>query len=193
MTYREHRKHVGGVTFDGNHFLDPPCAGAGARKDHRLRRLGSSSAAAAPTQLLGKTITASYTVSSQAKKPNGRTVTASKNTARTIFVSSAGRVFERISQQNNIGVSRQKENEPGATRLHFVGNKLVGDYAAISGALHVEINFDSSFQSCTLVVIPGREAGKSFKWKTLQGTDFEAIGSVAVSGQSCSVAAGNNL
>jgi hypothetical protein len=70
---------------------------------------------------------------------------------------------------------------------------LVGDYVAISGALHEEINFDSSFQSCTLVVIPGREAGRSSKWKTLQGTEFEGIGSGTVSGQSCSVAAGNNL
>ncbi len=158
-----------------------------------MLKFGSSSAAAAPTQLFGKTITASYTISFQANTPRGRTVTASKNTVRTIFISSAGRMFERVSQENNIGVSRRKENEPGATRLHFVGNKLVGDFAVISGALHVEINFDSSFQSCTLVVIPGREAGKSFKWTTLQGVEFEGIGSGTVSGQSCSVAAGKNL
>jgi hypothetical protein len=59
--------------------------------------VGASKAAGVPLQLLGKTITASYTLSTAYRGDDGRTGNATQTTTYTIYVSTAGRLFPRGS------------------------------------------------------------------------------------------------
>ena len=61
----------------------------------------------------------------------------------------------------------------------------------VSGAGQLVVSFDSSFQSCTASVTLGRESGKAFKFKGLNGKTFTATGTPTVSTPSCSIREGN--
>jgi hypothetical protein len=78
---------------------------------------------AAPPQLLNKTIISAYTVSTPAIEDDGRQIVASRTAQRRIYISSAGRIFEKRVQ---LGRKTRKEAEldPSNTRLHFAGAKL---------------------------------------------------------------------
>lgn len=150
-----------------------------------------SLAAGAPPQLLGKTISASYTASVPIQS-RGRSSIASRNVHVRIYVSSAGRIFERTIHEAVTGYLA-RNNAPGEGLWRFVGGSLVKSAAAVSGAVRFQISFDSNFASCTLSGIMGHEAGKAYRWKGLDGIDREATGPGTISAQSCSVAAGNGL
>src|ERR1700754_4259661 len=122
--------------------------------------------AQAPRQLYNKTVLLNWTTASSQSAPDGRKFNVTVTANRTIFVSSAGRLFERASRSVPKG-RQQTENAPGATQnaggeatnLRFEGNRLVGHTAFARGAVRFVATFDPSFSSCTLVVRFGREAG----------------------------------
>jgi len=150
----------------------------------------------APSQLRNKTIQVNWSVDEVARGADG--VARNRNIAvsHTVYVSSAGRVFERSSRANG-RASSQSENAPGAsqnrggeaTGLRFAGNRLVGDTAFAQGARHWEVTFDGSFSSCTVKVTFGREGG-GIKRKGING-EMLTIESMKAAAESCSIREGN--
>src|SRR5438046_1137438 len=94
---------------------------------------------AAPPQLLNKTVTWTFTGETTQRDPSGNVRQHASNHRYVVYISSAGRLFERASRSagstGRHGGLRSKsgENEPGAGQtkggeargLRFEGNKLV--------------------------------------------------------------------
>ena len=152
-----------------------------------------NSALAAPAQLYGKAISISYTVTANAVAEDGTTSSRPRTVQRTIYISSKGRVFSRSDRQagrNSDTVERGPEGTSG--HFSFQGNRLVGvNTSFISGAGQLVVSFDSSFQSCTANIMLGRESGKAFKFKGLNGKIFTATGTPTVSTPRWSIREGN--
>jgi hypothetical protein len=152
--------------------------------------------AAAPRQLYNKTIQINWTTGVAQTGPDGQTRNVSVAVSRTVYVSTAGRIFERASRSTRRG-SKTSENAPGTTRnaggeataLHFEGNRLVGNLAFAQGGRRFVATFDPGFSSCTVAVQYGREAG-GIKRKGVDGVMY-TIHSMTTSGESCSIREGN--
>jgi hypothetical protein len=150
----------------------------------------------APRQLYNKTIQISWSVAVAQTAPDGQKKNVSVAVYHTVYVSSAGRLFERGSRRTAKGM-KQSENAPGAavnaggeaTGLHFEGNRLVGNTAFAQGARRFVATFDPGFSSCTVSVTFGREAG-GLKRKGVDGVLY-TIDSMTASGESCSIREGN--
>jgi hypothetical protein len=152
---------------------------------------------AAPAQLLNKSVTLNWTTSIMQRHPDGQEKARQIAFNRTIYISSTGRLFERLQMRSSAGMSGKFENAPGAAQvagqargLRFVGDQLVGNVAYASGALQYVVNF-SGGSSCTVNVVLGRSGGK-MRAKGLDGRMYDVL-STSVSGQSCSVRDGNAL
>lgn len=157
-----------------------------------------ASAQAAPQQLLNKTLTVNMTVTIPGKGSDGSTANMPRSIQRLIYISSAGRVFSRATR--TVG-RNQKQTERGPEQtagdatgsLKFVGNRLVGLLQFKSGATMMNVDFDPSFQSCTVNVVVGRDSGKPIVWKGLNGVTYTSTGAPQVGGLSCSIQSGNAL
>jgi len=66
---------------------------------------------AAPAELLNKTITVTYTTTIPGKSPDGQSITGVRNAVRTIYISSAGRIFARVFRRDR-DASATKEAGP---------------------------------------------------------------------------------
>jgi len=150
--------------------------------------------AAAPAALLGRTVTLSYSQSLPTKFPDGKVRTTTKSQTRTIYISSAGRVFMRTARRNNANESDTSESGPEQTAgsVHFSGDTLVGTIPGITGATQFVITFDGGFQSCNVRVVTGWPAGSRHVWRGIGGQTLEAVGEMTTTA-SCSIAAGNRL
>jgi hypothetical protein len=150
-------------------------------------------AGAAPSEVLNKTITVSYTVSIPARGADGSVVPGVRNATRTIYISSAGRAFGRVSRQDGNRYSETKEAAPGerGNTLRFEGSKLVGVMPFVSGAAQMAITFGQGGQSCDASITVGRDSGNTLKWKGVNGVTYEATGPAAVSKVRCSIRSGN--
>src|SRR5262249_16756566 len=127
----------------------------------------AAQAAALPPQALGKTITFTYTASIPTKLPNGTIKTTSRTETRTIYVSSAGRMFMRNSRHNSANASETVEQGPDKTggSLRYADGTIVGTVGLVSGAYQFTIKFDPGFQTCNATMIFGRTAGEAHrKW-----------------------------
>lgn len=152
--------------------------------------------AEAPRQLYNKTIVISWSTAVSQTAPDGQKKNVTVAVNHTVYVSSAGRLFERATRSSGAG-RKQTENAPGATHnrggeatnLRFQGNRLVGTIAFAQGARQFVATFDPSFSSCTLAVNFGREAG-GYKRKGVDGVMY-TINSMVPSGESCSIREGN--
>ena len=158
----------------------------------------SPALADAPRQLYNKTIKISWSVAVAQTGPDGQKKNVSVAVYHTVYVSSAGRLFERASRSTKAG-RKQSEIAPGATSnaggeatgLHFEGNRLVGATAFAQGARRFVATFDPGFSSCTVAVTFGREAG-GLKRKGVDGVMY-TIDSMTASGESCSISEGNSF
>lgn len=152
--------------------------------------------AQAPRQLYNKTIQINWNVAVSQTGPDGQRKNVSVAVGHTVYVSSAGRLFERASRSNRKG-AKGTDNAPGAavnaggeaTGLRFEGSRLVGNVAFAQGARRFVATFDPGFSSCTVAVTFGREAG-GFRRKGVDGVMY-TIDSMIPSGESCSVREGN--
>ncbi len=154
--------------------------------------------AAAPQQLYNKTIQINWTAQITEHGADGKTMTPQLSASRTIYVSSAGRLFVRASRTNvRSGQSQGNDLAPGATRtnageargMRFEGNKLIAVVAFPQGAGQMVATFDASYASCNVDVVYGREAG-GMRRQGVNGVMY-TIDSISVSGQSCSIREGN--
>jgi len=155
----------------------------------------SAQAAAVPAALSGKTITFTYTVSAPLKFPDGSVKVGTRTETRTIYVSTAGRLFVRNVRSNNAGATDSREQGPGGTggSARFSGNSIVGTIARVTGAYQFTIRFDSAYQSCHANLIFGLAAGEHrTRFTTVSGKMVEGAGKRSVS-TNCSIASGNGL
>src|SRR4051794_24208755 len=72
---------------------------------------------AAPAQLLNKSVTLSWTTSVMQRHPDGQEKGRQLSFNRTIYISSAGRLFERVQVKSSGGMSGKSELAPGAGQV----------------------------------------------------------------------------
>src|SRR5262249_12281544 len=130
---------------------------------------------AAPAALLNKSITVSYSTTIPGKTADGRQVTGTRASTRTIYISSAGRIFGRVARRDG-NASETKDRAPGENTYRFVGDKLVGVMQFQSGASQMTISFDPSGQSCSASIVAGRDSGRAIRWRMVDGSVREATG-----------------
>jgi len=152
----------------------------------------SSSAWGAPATLLNKSISVSYATTIPGKKADGSPVSGSRIATRTVYISSAGRIFARVARRDG-NAAETKEAGPGESgnTFRFVGDKLVGVMQFASGASQMIISFDPGGQSCSASIAAGRDSGRPIRWKGVDGTMREATDPVTFSNISCSISSGN--
>jgi hypothetical protein len=157
-----------------------------------LLPVGGALAASAPPQLHNKTIRISFSVSVDARAPDGSRTTLPRSIDRVIYVSTKGRVFIRSSRRAGRN-SSETERGPSVTSsaFRFAGNRMIGTMPFISGAGQLTVTFNSGFTGCTADAIIGHEAGKTFTFKGLNGKTYTALGRPNISQHSCSVSDGN--
>ena len=80
-----------------------------------------------------------------------------------------------------------------ASTLRLQGRRLVGNAPFISGAAHMEIDFDSSASSCTASLMMGRDSGRAIRWKGVNGVSYTQTAPPTISNVSCSVSSGNSF
>ncbi|OQW58240.1 MAG: hypothetical protein A4S14_07850 [Proteobacteria bacterium SG_bin9] len=152
--------------------------------------------AQAPKQLYNKSVFVGMSVSIPARGTDGSSADRPRSVQRVIYISSAGRVFAKVTRavgKNQQQKERGPEDTGGGGGLRFVGNRLTGVLQFQSGASLMNIDFDPSFQSCTVNVIVGRDSGKPIVFKGLNGITYTSTGPPVVGGQSCSIRDGNAL
>lgn len=160
---------------------------------------GMEAATAAPPQLYNKTIAVSWISQGIYRDPSGQEKASSSNHSYTVYVSSAGRLFERTSRSAGKKMASH-ENAPGhfegreARGLAFAGNNLVisRSYSGAggSGAMRAVVSFDASFSSCSVSVTVGKENGQPVKRRSLDGVVRETV-SASTTGTRCSISEGN--
>lgn len=152
-----------------------------------------ASAYSAPAQLLGKSVQVSFAVSASARAEDGSVTNRQRQVQRTIYISSKGRVFTQVDRQvGRLSDTQQRGPDVTAGRFRFEGNRLIGvNLGMVSGAAQLVVDFDSGFQSCTARVSFGRESGREFKFKGLDGKTYTATGVPTATTPSCSIRAGN--
>lgn len=154
--------------------------------------LASLPAEAAPAELLNKTVSVSYTVTIPGRASDGTTTVGSRNATRTFYISSAGRVFGRVTRSDG-RFAETREAAPGdpAHNLHFDGNKLIGVMPFVRGAAQMMVSFGPGGQTCDANIVIGREGSRTLSWIGVNGKTYEATGTGSVSNVSCSIRPGN--
>ncbi len=145
---------------------------------------------AAPQQALNKTVQLTFNVYTPGKSPDGRVVNVTRNFTQQLYISSQGRLFVRMATRA-VNLTGGKLDAPGEGNFRFVGDKIVGLHQHVSGASQQIITFDSAFQTCSASIATGRESGKPFSWKGLDGVVYTATAKPEISGVTCSVSQGN--
>jgi hypothetical protein len=153
-------------------------------------------AGAPPRQLYGKGVRIEYTAETIVAGERGTRNVVSQ-ISRTIYVSTEGRLFERVVWSNREG-TRVSDNTPGASTnkggeargMTFRGDILVAHVGYASGAGQMTVRFDPSFSSCQGEVVYGTEKGQTMSRRGVSGK-MRQILSVNASNFRCSVTAGN--
>jgi hypothetical protein len=163
--------------------------------------MGAAPATAAPQLLLNKTVTLSWAAQAVVRDPNGRERQTRNDVRYVVYISSLGRLFEH-SSRSLAGRTQAADVDPNAAKtklgesrgLRFEGNRLVA-YRGYgggggSGAMRAVATFDSSYSSCTVAVMVGKENGRAIKRQGFDGVVREVL-SIEVSGATCSIQNGN--
>jgi hypothetical protein len=152
----------------------------------------TTTALAASSDAFNKTVTMSWSTSGMATTEDGQTRSYTNVNTRTVYISSAGRTFLRMSLTGQrAGRSGERGPNEGGSKgsVRLEGNRLVGTEAFESGARQYIATFDPSFTSCTVQVIDAKSGDAAIKRK---GPDGRMYTVTATTGSpSCSVQSGN--
>lgn len=151
--------------------------------------------AGAPQAALNKTVTMSWGTSGTGTSEEGRTVSFNNINTRTVYISSAGRTFLRMSvrgKRAERGAEKGPDDSGGRGSVKIDGNRLVGTEAFASGARQFVATFDPSFTSCTLSIIDAKAGNASIKRRGPDGAMY-TLSSVSTGSTSCSVQSGNTI
>ena len=113
----------------------------------------------------------------------------------------SGRLFTRLSRQgrqrsnsNDLdpegGNQRSGGGAAGNLSAGFEGRQLLVSNSMSSGARRIQATFNPGFTGCGVQVRFGKEGGAEIRHRAMDGRMYNII-STDVSGQSCSVRAGN--
>ena len=164
-------------------------------------------ARAAPGALNGKTITISWTEVRNEKVDSldSEMMSVSVRFSLKVYVSEKGRAFTRMSRNGGPGSGsrpRTYNSDQGpaddnglgsAGVVGFSGQRMSVTRSFSSGARQVSAVFDGGFASCRAQIVVGKQKGNGFLAGTTMNGRKEYIFSSTVSGESCSIAAGNEF
>jgi hypothetical protein len=155
-----------------------------------------SASAATPAAMFNKAIRVSYTVVGKVMTGAGPHEGTSQ-ISRVIYVSSAGRLFERADWSKRGGRAVGEIDPSAATNrrgeardMSFKNNRLVAHIAYLSGAGEMTVRFDPTFSSCEGEVRFGAEHGKAIARRDFQGTVYQFL-SLRAENFTCSITPGN--
>jgi hypothetical protein len=147
-------------------------------------------AAAVPTQLRGKTITASYLATTPVlNESDGKAEVSRRRDTFTIHISGQGGISARALYVGvpDSGSQASRDWKSGIWRFADAST-LTATFGAISGATQIRISFDPSYSTCTISLIWGREGGKPRRWVgDITKKTFTATGPGILSMESCSI------
>jgi hypothetical protein len=161
-----------------------------------------NTSAAPPTQLYGKTIHVSWNEDIVSRNVGDQNFSHSGGAHLRhliVYISSLGRPFVRRwhatgagprGVREHVGGLSKGEENGGIRTADFQGRSLVWTAASGGSATRVQIDFDTSYASCTARVISGKEAGASTYFK--QNGKVE-VQSASTSGATCSIEEGNGF
>ena len=164
----------------------------------------SSAFAAPPKELLGKSVSISWNETREQKWPGESQLRhVNRNGDLIIYVSSAGRVFNRLSYGG--GGGRGKAKYKGSSDqvggggsdgfenrvVNFQGQSLSLHTPMSGGVRAINVSFSDGFTGCTASVLTGKEGSGKIVMKSLgSGKEFE-IHSISTGGAHCSISEGN--
>jgi hypothetical protein len=159
---------------------------------------GSSFAASAPPQLVGKSVSLSWTDARVERRESGQELSISQTSNVKIYVSDKGRVFSKFNRsavwQGGRGQSREDLDISGSgghtLNFHSEGNALVIDQISTGGARRLTVKFDKDFAACSIDVIHGK-SGQRTRHRNLENSAWLELVSIKVTATSCSVSNGN--
>jgi len=156
----------------------------------------TSGAALAQQALRGKSVVVSWTEERmQRRQGEGEYRHAIRQGTFSAYVSSTGRIFNRVEMANRRqSGSRDRVGDGPRRRVTLSGRTMtLIQQAQAGGARRIVITFDASFASCTAEVIRGKEAGadKIVGQSLIRPGVAVEIASVRSSGVSCSMRDGN--
>jgi hypothetical protein len=169
----------------------------------------AASAAAAPSQLYGKSVLIQWAEGRSQKFPDGTTNHRVVHANFVMYVSEAGRVFMQsarhvVNRRGKAVVSAGRSKGPGGDEIKTANMRYSGKgqwkgqiYTSVvsyqSGARRLVLTFDPGFGSCKLELTHGKEQGAGGMVHHGMTGRLTMTTSVDVSGQTCSIRAGNAL
>jgi hypothetical protein len=159
---------------------------------------GQAALAAPPQALYGKSVVVSWTEQRmQRRQGEGEFRAATRQGEFSVYVSSAGRIFNRASMTNPRRGRSGATERVGDTKnrnVSFEGRTMVViQHGASGGARRIVASFDDGFAGCTAEVIRGKEEGARaiVARSTITPGRAVEIASVKTTGVSCAVKSGN--
>lgn len=161
--------------------------------------VSSAVAGPAPKQLYNKSVKVHWVESVLQRASDGSSRNPQINSTRTIYVSSAGRLFVKGTRSINNRLYQGTKNTArgpdgggsGQGGFSFEGSQLTGTAVFDGGARRLTVSFDPNFSSCSATVVYGKSGSANQKWQSLDGaTTYEVI-SISVGAVGCSVSEGN--
>jgi hypothetical protein len=161
---------------------------------------GLEALAAPPQALYGKSIVVSWTEQRmQRRQGEGEFRPATRQGEFSVYVSNAGRIFNRASMTNPRRGRSGATERVGDTKnrnVSFEGRTMVViQHGASGGARRIVASFDDGFAGCTAEVIRGKEegAGAIVARSTITPGRTVEIASVKTTGVSPAVTNGNEF
>jgi hypothetical protein len=158
----------------------------------------------APSTLFGKTVVLSWTENRTQRSDAGDVKKSTTVSDFRVYISSAGRLFSRFTRENaRSGRSNSSAAAPdgdvefggvgqGSRTSYFEGRQFISEHQMRSGARRIQANFDSSYRSCTLRVIYGKEGGAPLYHRSMDGRMYYIV-STNISSPKCAIEAGNHV
>lgn len=160
-----------------------------------------AAAAETPRELFNKTISISWNEYRVQRADSGEIKKGNTSSILLVYVGESGRLFTRLSRQG-----RQKSNSndldpdggnqragvgaAGNLSASFEGRQLLVSNSMSSGARRIQATFNPGYAGCGVQIRFGKDGGSEIRHRAMDGRMYNII-STDVSGQSCSVRAGN--
>jgi hypothetical protein len=158
-------------------------------------------AKAAPQGLYGKSVVVSWTEDRTQRRNGGQALDyVTINGQLTVYISSAGRPFSRVTMSrtglrgglktgNREAVGGEEGNGP---QVDFKGNAFTVTKPMAGGARRILVSLDEGLQSCSAQVLTGKEEGsQKVEFQSIISGDHIELLSVKTGQASCKIENGN--
>jgi hypothetical protein len=158
----------------------------------------------APSALFGKTVVLSWTENRTQRSDAGAIKNSTTASDFRVYISNAGRLFSRFTRKNTrSGRSNSSAMTPdgnaqfggvgqGSRTAHFEGRQFISENQMKSGARRIQADFDSSYRSCALRVIYGKEDGAPLHHRAMDGRMYYIVSTDVISPK-CAIEDGNQV